>query len=97
MARNQLVCLPRAYPARPRDAGTFTKLLKTMVVHAGTCEAVSTLAFPVNREFIRQLRKNRPIAAKAGGQFSPMCKDLDAIPWEARTGNFRGGLVNSVK
>jgi hypothetical protein len=63
------------------------------VVHAGTCEAVSTSAFPANREFTRQLRKNRPIAAKAGGQFSPTYRDLDAIPWEARTGNFRGGSV----
>ena len=29
--RKRLGCLPRAYRARPHDAGTFTKLLKTMV------------------------------------------------------------------
>src|SRR5215217_1518502 len=69
MARNQLVCLPRAYPARPRDAGTFTKLLKTMVVEVVSRKPVSGPDRRKQRNN-REFRENRCLEPRPAVEFS---------------------------
>ena len=68
-----------------------------MVVQAGTCEPVSALAFPANRELIREFYTHRRFVAGQVANSAQRTRDLDAIPCEHEQGIFENRSGKLVK